>query len=61
MGLINLKNAYDSVNWEALGLVLRMYDVGGKLLWGVKSMYIYNLAYATVKRGESEWFRIYSG
>ena len=38
-----------------------MYDVGGKLLRGVKSMYVYSLAYATVKRGESEWFRIYSG
>ena len=34
-----------------------MYDVGGKLLNGIKSMYINSLAWARVKGGESECFR----
>ena len=33
---INLEKAYDSVNKEALWQVLRMYDVGGKLLSEIK-------------------------
>ena len=41
--------------------VLRMYDVGGKLLNGIKSMYVNILACVRVKRGESECFRIDSG
>ena len=39
---------------EALWQVLRMYDVGGKLL----NMYIDNLDCVRVKVGESEWFKI---
>ena len=31
---VNLKKGYDRVNREALGNVLRMYDVGGRLLNG---------------------------
>ena len=38
-----------------------MYDVGSKLLSGIKSMYVDNLAYVKVKGGESEWFRIDNG
>ena len=38
-----------------------MYDVGGKLLIGVKSMYVDSSACARVKGGESERFRIDSG
>ena len=34
-----------------------MYDVGGKLLNGIKSMYVNSLAFVRVK-GESECFRI---
>ena len=48
-------------NKEALWQVLRMYDVGGKLFSGIKSMYVGNLACIRVKRGESEWFGIDSG
>ena len=47
MGFIDLKNAYDRVNREALGQVLRMHHVGCKLLSGIKSMYV-----------DSEQFRI---
>ena len=38
-----------------------MYDVGGKLLIGIKSLYVNGLAYVKVKGGESECFRIDSG
>ena len=44
MGFINLEKAYDRVNREALWQVLRMYDVGGELLGGIKSMYVDSLA-----------------
>ena len=38
--------------------VLRMYDVGGKMLSGIKSIYVDSLAFVRIKGGESEWFRI---
>ena len=44
VGLMNLEKAYDMINREALWQVLRMYDVGGKLLNGIKSMYVNSLA-----------------
>ena len=37
------------VNREALWQVLRMYDVGGRLLNGIKSIYVNSLAYVRVK------------
>ena len=40
------------------GQVLRMYDVGGKLLNGMKSVYVNSLACVRVKGCESECFRI---
>ena len=40
MGFINLEKEYDRFNREALLQVLIMYDVGGKLLSGIKSMYV---------------------
>ena len=43
MGFIDMEKAYDRVNREALWQVLRMYDVGGKLLGGIKSMLIVQL------------------
>ena len=38
-----------------------MYDVGGKLLNGTKSMYVNNIACIRIKGSESECFRIESG
>ena len=35
-----LEKAYDRVNMEGLWQVLRMYDVGGKLFSGIKSIYV---------------------
>ena len=61
MGFMNLEKAYDRVNRETLWQVLRMYDVGSRLLNGIKSMYVNSLTYVRVKGGESECFRINSG
>ena len=61
MGFIDLEKAHDRVNREDLWQVLKMYDVGGKLLGGIKSMYVDNLTCVTVKGGENERFRINSG
>ena len=38
-----------------------MYDVGGKLLNGIKSMYINSLACVKIRGGQSETFRIDRG
>ena len=38
-----IEKVYDRVNREALWKVLRIYDVGGKLLSGIKSMLIVQL------------------
>ena len=56
-----LEKAYDRVNREVLWQVLRMYDISGRLLSGIKRMYVDSLACVRVKQGESEWFRIDSG
>ena len=40
VGLVDFQKAYDRVNREALCQVLRMYDMGGKLLSGIKGMYV---------------------
>ena len=61
IGFIDLEKAYERVNREVLWLVLRMYDVGGKLLSGIKSMYVDSSPYVRGNGGESEWFRIYGG
>ena len=44
VGFMNLKEAYDRVNREAISQALRMYDVGNKRLSGIRSMYANNLA-----------------
>ena len=41
--------------------VLKMYDIGGKLLNRIKSIYVNSLAYVRVKRSESQCCRIDSG
>ena len=51
----------DLENREALWQVLRICDVGGKLLNGIKSMYVNSLTCIRVKGGESECFMIDSG
>ena len=50
---MDLEKAYDRVNREALCQVLRIYDVGGKLLNGIKSMYVNSIACIRLKECES--------
>ena len=50
VGFIDLEKAYNRFNREALWLVLRMYDGSGKLLRGIKNMYVDSLACQS-KRG----------
>ena len=53
VGFMDLEKAYDRVDREELWQVLRMHDVGGKLLNGIKIMYVNSLlACVTVKGGE---------
>ena len=61
MGFMELEKAYQRVSREALWQVLRMYNVGDKLLNSIKNMYANSLACVRVKGGESECFRINSG
>ena len=61
VGFINLEKAYDRVNREVLYQVVRMYDVQGKLLGGIKSMYIHSSACVRVKGGDSKQFKKNSG
>ena len=49
MDFIDLEKAYDRFNREAVWQVLKLYDVGGKLLNGIKSMYGNSLACVRVK------------
>ena len=44
-----LEKVCDKVNREELWQVLRMYDMGGKLLNGIKSMYVNNPACVRIK------------
>ena len=46
---MDLEKAYDKVKREALWQVRRMYDVGGKLLNDIKSMYVNNQACVRVR------------
>ena len=46
---------------EALWQVSRMYDVGGKLLNGIKKIYVNSLTCIKVKGGESNRFRTDNG
>ena len=61
VGFMELEKAYDRVNRKALWQLLRMYDLSGKLLNGIKSMYVDNLACVRVKGCESKCFRIDNG
>ena len=61
VGFIGLEKAYYVVNRAALWQMLRMYDVGVKLLSRIKNMYVDSSACVRVKGGESERFRINNG
>ena len=52
VGFMDLEKAYDRVNRDALWHIPRMYDVIGKLLSGIKSMYVNSQACVRVKGDE---------
>ena len=54
VGFIDLEKVYDRVSRKSLWQMLRMYDVGGKLLNGIKSMYVDSSACVRIKEGISE-------
>ena len=49
VGFMDLEKACDRINREALWQVLRMYDVGGKLLNDIKTTYVNSLVCVRVK------------
>ena len=61
VGFMDLEKAYDRVNMCTLWQVLKPYDVGSKLLNGIKTMHVNSLACVIVKGSERECFSIDSG
>ena len=57
-GFYRFGESVNKVNGKALWQVLKMYNVGGKLLNVIKSMYANSSAYIRVKGSESECFGI---
>ena len=57
---MNLEKVYGRVNWKALWQVLRMYDASGKLLNGIRNIYVNSLVGVRVKGCESKCFKINS-
>ena len=49
VGFIDLEKANDRLNREVLRQVFRIYDVVGKMLSGIKSMYVDNLTCVKVQ------------
>ena len=56
MGFIDLEKFYDRINRLALRQMLRMNDMGGKLLIGIKNMNVDSLARVRVKGGNEEFW-----
>ena len=61
LGFMDLHQSFYRVNREALWQVLMIYGVGGRLLNGIKSMYVDSEACVRINIVESEWFKIESG
>ena len=53
MGFIGLEKGYNRVNRKSLWQMLRKYDVGDKLLNGIKSTYVNSLPCVKVKGDNS--------
>ena len=61
LGFMDLQQAYDRVDRNALWQVLMIYGVGGKLLNAIKSMYVDSEACVRINGMEGEWFKVNSG
>ena len=49
MGYRELRKEYNKINKETLWKVMKIHDVGGKLLDEVNGMYVISLPYVKVK------------
>ena len=58
---MNLEKAYDKNNKNTLWQVVRVFDVAGKLLNDIKSIFVYILTWITAEGGDREQFSIESG
>ena len=58
---LDLEKAYDGVNSDAMWNVLRLCGIGGRLLRGVKSLYVGSKACVRVGNEVSEWFPVRVG
>ena len=61
MWVLGIIECVDRINRETLWQVLRMYEMDGKMMSGITSMYVDWLACVRVKAGERECFRIDRG
>ena len=52
---LDLEKAYDRVDRDAVWNVLRLYGIGGRLLRGVKSLYVGSKACVRVGNEVREW------
>ena len=58
---LDLENAYDRVDRDAMCKVLRLYGIGARLLRGVKSLYVGSKACVRVGNEVSEWLPVRVG
>ena len=58
---LDLEKTYDRVDRDAMWNVLRLYGIGGRLLRGVKSLYVGSKACARIGNEVSEWFPVRVG
>ena len=58
---LDLEKAYDRVDRDAIWNVLRLYGNGGRLLRGVKNLYVGSKACVWVGKEVSEWFPVRLG
>ena len=58
---LDLEKTYGRVDRDAVWNVLRLYGIGGRLLRGVKSLYVVSKACVRVGNEVSEWFPVRVG
>ena len=58
---MDLEIAYDRIDRDAVWNVLRLNGIGGRLLRGVKSLYVGSKACVRVGNEVSEWFPLRVG
>ena len=55
---LDLEKAYDKVDRDAMWNVLRLHGIGGRLLRGMKNLYVGSKACVRVGNEVSEWFPV---